>query len=113
MSEEVKKEEVQTEATTQKTEVPEEVKNARVIQIIQSDKTGRIEIIPVQNIKFRSDIIGILVQALNNIQNEDIMRSEAALLKEAISLIKEPVTTKNTTVVEPTRPVAEETKSEA
>lgn len=69
----------------------EELRKAlRVLQIVQHPNNGRIEIMPIQNIRFRTDIVGILLQALNNLQNEDIMRSQAALLRETITLIKEP-----------------------
>lgn len=66
----------------------EDRKTMRVVQIVQHVGNQRIEIHPVQNIKVRSDITGMLSQALNNIQNEDVMRNTAALLKEAVAMIK-------------------------
>lgn len=72
----------------QKNSEEEDRKTMRVLQVIQHVGTQRIEIHPVQNINFRSDIIGVLIQALNNIQNEDMMRNDAALLKEAVAMIK-------------------------
>jgi hypothetical protein len=45
---------------------------------------------PIQNIPYRSDIIGILTHALNTMQNEDVMRNTAALLRESIAMINAP-----------------------
>jgi len=64
-------------------------KTMRVIQIVQHMGNQRIEVHPVQNVNVRSDVVGLLTQALNNIQNEDMMRNNAALLKEAVGMIKE------------------------
>jgi hypothetical protein len=72
----------------QKNAEEEDRKTMRVLQVIQHIGNQRIEVHPVQNVNLRSDIVGLLTQALNNIQNEDMMRNDAALLKEAVAMIK-------------------------
>jgi hypothetical protein len=62
-----------TQAEIERNKIDEMRRKLRVIQIIQKPN-GRIEVMPIQNITYRSDIIGILNQALNDINNEDIVR---------------------------------------
>lgn len=108
MSEEVKKEEViqeQVQATQETVKEPteeelrqaaieEQAKKARVMQIIQYDN-GTISVVPIQNLSYRSDIVGILIQALQTIQNEDIARKNASLLREAIAILQSQPNTPN------------------
>jgi hypothetical protein len=90
MSEEFKEEVVKplTQEEIENNKKEEIRKSLRVIQIIQYPKSGKIEVAPIQNISYRSDIVGILVQTLNNLNNEDIMHDNVSLLRETITVLK-------------------------
>jgi len=76
-----------TEDEVKKNAQEEDRKTMRVIQVIQHVEGQKIEVIPIQNIPFRSDVVGILAQALENYTITDITQNTVMLLRETVGLI--------------------------
>ncbi len=76
-----------TEEEVKKNAQEEDRKTMRVIQIIQHVEGQKIEVIPIQNLDFRSDGIGVLLQAIENYTITDITQNNVMLLRETVGMI--------------------------